>query len=58
MKKIYIKPEMQTVDVQVESDMMAASNLTFDNEGVYGDDVEVLSKGHSFSVWGDEEEEE
>ena len=54
MKKKYIKPEIQVVEVELE--MIAAS---MDQVGIYDDPVDTgLSKGHdsSFDVWGLDEE--
>lgn len=54
MKKKYIKPEIQVVEVELE--MIAAS---MDQVGIYDDQVDTgLSKGHdgNFDVWGLDEE--
>ena len=54
MKKKYIKPEIQVVEVELE--MIAAS---MDQVGIYDDQVDTgLAKGHdgSFDVWGLDEE--
>ena len=54
MKNKYIKPEIQVVEVELQ--MMAASNeLGLNNVDATGD---ALSKGHdgSFDVWGLDEE--
>lgn len=54
MKKKYIKPEIQVVEVELQ--MMAAS---MEQVGIYDDQVDTgLSKWHgsSFDVWGLDEE--
>lgn len=66
MKKEYIKPIVNVYDVEVES-LMAASDpgsVSFDNggngSGVLNDGNATgpsLGKGHTFSVWGYDEEE-
>ena len=54
MKKKYIKPEIQVVEVELQS-MLAASDM-----GVFPDETPVesgLSKGYDkFDVWGLDEE--
>lgn len=59
-KNIYVKPEILVVNVEAET-LMAASGLdtvsvAFGDETV-GTGWSVDAKGHSFNVWGDDEEE-
>lgn len=59
MKK-YIKPEIEICVLDVASNLLAASfgegDNSSDNPGMDG--INALSKGHTFSVWGEDEDEE
>ncbi len=57
--KRYIKPEVEVCVLDIENSLLAASGLgEGENEtqspGINGSDA--LSKGHSFDIWGDDEE--
>lgn len=58
MKKTYIKPSIETVALQTERNILAASG---DGYGVqdtqYSTDVTILSKNHDFDLWDEEEED-
>lgn len=60
MKKTYLKPAISVIDIEAES-LMAATITTDGNTGsgsVYGDEIDKgLSKGHSFDLWADDEED-
>lgn len=58
MKK-YIKPEIEICVLDIENLLLDASPIgegenTIQNPGVNG--PSALSKGHTFSIWGDDEE--
>lgn len=60
MKK-YIKPEIETVELEIKNNLLAAVSggdepKTNDQLGNSGGAMQY-SKGHTFSVWGDDEEE-
>lgn len=57
MKKTYIKPYIETVALQTERNILAASG-EYKNQGGYNStSVTVLSKNHDFDLWDDEEED-
>ena len=64
MKKIYIAPELERIVLDFEHIMVGASDLDHADgkDGItpwdYIDDDEELDSKFSWSVWGDEDEEE
>ena len=54
--KIYIKPEIETIDIETET-VLAAT--IFESKEPTGDDsYNLFSKDHNFSLWDEDEEEE
>ncbi len=60
MKKTYITPTVELIDVQTESHLLSISNedTLGELEVGKGEVNESWSKSHSFDVWGFEEEED
>ena len=54
MKRVYVKPDIEVVDLEVESLLNTLSSEIWDDEGVgdgqVGDETPDLSKYHN-SVW-------
>lgn len=57
MKKTYIAPEVEIVEVMTECGMMAVSGEFETKNTPYEDsNVTDLSKGNAFDLWADDEE--
>ena len=60
-KNIYVTPEILVVNVEAETLMAASGHDSVGaafGDGTIGMGNSVDAKGHSFNVWGDDEEED
>lgn len=63
MKKTYIKPTI--VSFEIEAEQLMQASLTFEKDNskglgglnVVGAEENSMSKGHSFDLWADDEED-
>lgn len=56
--KRYIKPEIEIIDIETET-MLAGTGSGFEQKEPSVDDpFNIYSKGHNFSLWDEEDEEE
>ena len=59
MKKQYITPATETIEINVDCMLGDTASIAIDNSGdILEDDTMVGSKGHNFNVWGTDEDEE
>lgn len=58
MKKKYIKPTTDILELTVDSIMQTVSGTWAETKGDYDNDVKDLSKGHTFDIWDLDEEED
>lgn len=56
--KRYIKPEIEIIDIETET-MLASTGSGFEQKEPSVDDpFNIYSKGHNFSLWDEEDEDE
>lgn len=56
MKKSYITPSVEIVEVRTESLMVASMSLPVDKDDMITGDDMAGSKDHHFDLWGDDED--
>lgn len=58
MKKVYIKPSVETYEMNLNNQILAGSDFSIPGETT-GNDITLAGKGHSgFDIWDDEDYED